>query len=128
MELFDFIADMEATHIEDGIIRVGRDDREWKEKTFVIPFKKYFWASDIYINKINELLDIKLEFQEEYISEHSWDESNNHSARYYYFERYDDDYIPGLACSRHDIGSSELRKKSFYKILDYFMKKYIGAL
>ena len=127
LELFDFIADMEATHIEDGRTRVGRDDCEWKEKTFVIPFKKNFWASDIYINKINELLDIKLEFQEEYISEHSWDESKNHAARYYYFEIYDDDYVAGLACSRHDIGSSELRKKSFYKILDYFMKKYIKA-
>ena len=126
--LYDFIADMEATHIEDGITRVGRDDREWKEKTFIIPFKKNFWASDTYINKINELLDIKLEFQEEYISEHSWDESKNHAARYYYFERYDDDYVAGLACCRHDIGSSELRKESFYKLLDYFMKKYIGAI
>ena len=127
LELFDFIADMEATHIEDGRTRVGRDDSEWKEKTFVIPFKKNFWASDTYINKINELLGIKLEFQEEYICEHSWDKSKNHAARYYYFERYDDDYVAGLACSRHDIGSSELRKKSFYKILDYFMKKYIKA-
>lgn len=127
LELFDFIADMEATHIVDGITRVGRDDYEWKEKTFVIPFKKNFLASDTYINKINELLDIKLEFQEEYISENSWNESKNHPPRYYYFEEYDADYISGLACSRHDIGSSELRKKSFYKLLDYFMKKYLEA-
>lgn len=126
LELFDFIADMEATHFEDGITRVGRDDREWKEKTFIIPFKKNFWARNTYINKINELLDIKLEFQEEYVSEHSWDESKNHPARYYYFEEYDDGYVAGLACSRHDIGSAKLRKESFYKLLDYFLRQYLN--
>lgn len=126
LKLFDFFADMEATHIEDGITRVGHDDREWKEKTFVIPFKKIFMTNDTYINKINELLGIKLEYQEEYISEYSWDESKNHPARYYFFERYDDDYVAGLACCRHDIGSAKLKKESFYKLLDYFIRKYLN--
>lgn len=125
--LFDFISDMEATHIEDGIIRVGRDDREWKEKTIIIPYKKHFWASDIYIEKINELLDVKLEFQGEQKSECLWNSDKNHPARYYFFERYDDDYVAGLACCRHDIGSYKLRQESFYKLLDYFMKKYISS-
>lgn len=127
LQLFDFIADIEATHIEDGITRVGRDDREWKEKTIIIPYKKNFWASDIYIEKINELLGVKLEFQEEKKSEHLWDRNKDHPARYYFFERYDDDYIAGLACCRHDIGSSKLKQESFYILLDYFMKKYISS-
>lgn len=125
--LFDFISDMEATHIEDGITRVGRDDREWKEKTIIIPYKKNFWASDIYIGKINELLGVKLEFQEEQKSERLWDSDKDHPARYYFFEEYDDDYVAGLACCRHDIGSSKLKQESFYKLLDYFMKKYISS-
>lgn len=125
--LFDFISDMEATHIEDGITRVGRDDREWKEKTIIIPYKKHFWASDIYIEKINELLDVKLEFQGEQKSECLWNSDKNHPARYYFFETYDDDYVAGLACCRHDIGSYKLRQESFYKLLDYFMKKYISS-
>lgn len=125
LKLYDFISDMETTHIEDGMYRVGRDDREWKVKTFIIPYKKNFWASDFYIEKINEILKIKLKFQEEFKSDHCWDEENNHPARYYYSETYDDDYVAGLACRRHDIGSAKLKQESFYELLDYFMKKYI---
>lgn len=124
LQLFDFIADIEATLIEDGITRVGRDDYEWKEKTFIIPYKKDFWASSVFIEKINEILKIKLIFEDEVNSHDSW---NNHPSRYYYFEKYDAVYIAGLACSRHDIGSFELTQKSFYKLLEYFMKEYISC-
>lgn len=127
LRLYDFISDMGTTHIEDGMYRAGRDDYEWKVKTFIIPCKKTFWASDIFIEKINEILGIKLEFQEEFKSENYWDENKNHPARYYYSERYDDGYIGGLACSRHDIGSAKLKQESFYNLLDYFMKKYISG-
>ena len=125
LRLFGFISDMETTHIKDGLYRAGRDDREWKVKTFIIPYKKSILASEIYIEKINEILGIKLEFQEEFKSDHCWDAEKTHPARYYYSEIYDDDYVAGVACSRHDIGSARLKKDSFYKLLDYFMKKYI---
>ena len=126
VRLFDFISSLETNHIEDGMYRAGRDDREWKKKTFIIPFKKNFLESDVYIEKINEILRIKLEFQEEFRSVYSWDKDKNHPARYYYSEIYDDGYVAGLACCKHDIGSAKLKQESFYKLLDYFMKDYLS--
>lgn len=116
---FDFIADMETTHFIDGLSRVGRDDYEWKEKSFSIPFKKNYQTSEKIISKINELLGVKLEFQEEKVSDYS---SSSHPARYYYEEEYDSGYIAGAACSRNDIGSAKLKQESFYKLIDYFIK------
>lgn len=118
LTIYDFIADMEASHIEDGQYRAGRDDREWKEKTYMFPFKKELKDSETIIGIINRLLNIKLE--------PSWDSSENHLSYYYSFECYDDGYIGGMACSRHDIGSDKLRKESFYLLLDYFVKQYIS--
>ena len=123
LTVYDFIADMEASHIEDGLYRVGRDDKEWKEKTYIFPFKKELKDSETIVGKINTILGIELEFKNKL--EHSWDSSKNHSACYYYYERYDDDYISGMACYKHDIGSEQLKKESFYKLLDYFVKEHI---
>ncbi len=48
------------------------------------------------------------------------------SIPYIYFEIYDDD-IGKLACNRTDLGSTELRKTSFHKlvcaIMDYYLHK-----
>ena len=67
----------------------------------------------------NKIVNLKFE------SEYSWDSEKNHPARYFYFEQYDDDYIAGMACTRHDIGSDKLKKESFYELLDYFIKDII---
>ena len=91
--LYDFIANMEVSHIEDGQYRAGRDDREWKEKIYILPFKEELENSDAIVDKINNILGIKLQFQDEFESKYSWDSERNHPARYFYFERYDDDYI-----------------------------------
>ena len=123
--LYDFIANMEVSHIEDGLYRAGRDDREWKEKIYILPFKEELENSDAIVDKINNILGIKLQFQDEFESKYSWDSERNHPARYFYFERYDDNYIAGMACTRHDIGSEKLKKESFYKLIDYFVKEYL---
>ena len=69
--------------------------------------------------KINELLQIKLTFYQS--------KNDSNSIGYSYFEIYDDDYIGGLACNRTDLGSTELRKTSFHKlvcaIMDYYLHK-----
>lgn len=123
--IYDFIANMEVSHVEDGQYRAGRDDREWKEKTFIFPFTDKLENSDAIVDDINRILGIKLQYQEKFESEYSWDSEKNHPARYFYFEQYDDDYIAGMACTRHDIGSDKLKKESFYELLDYFIKDII---
>ena len=124
LAIYEFISNLEVKYFIDGLTRVGRDDIEWKERTFIIPVKRKFRAKDIIINKINELLDIKLEFQEEVNT--SWDDANNHPARYFFFESFDRELVSGLAINRSDLGSSELEKKSFYKLIDYFINSYIA--
>lgn len=87
-------------------------------KTFFLIFMKWAWTRRPQDLQIQSLL-VGIEMGHD-----SW---NNHPSRYYYFEKYDADYIAGLACSRHDIGSFELTQKSFYKLLEYFMKEYISC-
>lgn len=53
---------MDATHFQDGITRVGRDDKEWKELSFTFPLLSDFRPNMALIQKINELLQIKLTF------------------------------------------------------------------
>lgn len=118
LSLFDFIADMEATHFVDGQYRPGRDDYEWKEKTFSIPDKANYTPSEEILSKINELLGIKLEFQKGNETKYG----DAHPALYYYYERYDDGYVGGLASRRTDIGSEELKKRAFFKLIDFFIK------
>lgn len=121
IQFFDFIADLNATNHINGQYRAGRDDCEWKEKTFTIPYKGFKISNKI-LSKINEILETNLNYQEEEKNNYSWNSNKNHPARYYSFEIYEHEYVPGLACSREDIGSHELTKESFYKLLDYFIK------
>lgn len=110
---------MDATHFQDGITRVGRDDKEWKELSFTFPLLSDFRPNMALIQKINELLQIKLTFYQS--------KNDSNSIGYSYFEIYDDDYIGGLTCNRTDLGSTELRKTSFHKlvcaIMDYYLHK-----
>jgi len=123
LKIFDFIADIDATCYIDGHCRVGRDDCEWKERTITIPYKNFKLPKKI-LSKINELLEANLEFQEEKKSKNIWDSDKNHPARYYFFEEYEREYVSGSACRRQDIGSSQLKRDSFYKLLNFFLKFY----
>ena len=119
IQIFSFFSSMDATHFQDGITRVGRDDKEWKELSFTFPLLSDFRPNMALIQKINELLQIKLTFYQS--------KNDSNSIGYSYFEIYDDDYIGGLACNRTDLGSTELRKTSFHKlvcaIMDYYLHK-----
>ena len=119
IQIFSFFSNMDATHFQDGITRVGRDDKEWKELSFTFPLLSDFRPNMALIQKINELLQIKLTFYQS--------KNDSNSIGYSYFEIYDDDYIGGLACNRTDLGSTELRKTSFHKlvctIMDYYLHK-----
>lgn len=119
IEIFSFFSNMKATHFQDGRTRVGRDDREWKELSFTFPLLSDFRPNIALIQKINELLQIELT---PYQSKNDFN-----SIGYSYFEIYDDDYVGGLACNRTDLGSTELRKTSFHKlvcaIIDYYLYK-----
>ena len=118
-EIFCFFSNMEATHFQDGITRVGRDDREWKELSFIFPLLSEFRPNIALIQKIDELLQINLSFYQS--------KNDSNSIGYSYFKIYDNDYIAGLACNRTDLGSAKLRKTSFHKlvcaIMDYYLHK-----
>lgn len=110
---YNFISTLEAYHFIDGITRVGRDDVEWTEKSFIFHAKKGFTPSNELIIGINNILEIEL----------SETHNNSKECIYSYREEYDKDYIAGLARSKEDLGSEELRKKSFYRLCIYIMDK-----
>lgn len=126
LNLFDFIANIEASHFADGRTRVGRDDIEWEEKTFIFPYKEQLKDIEIIVDTINRILGIKLLFEEE--TDRSTWHQEYHPARYYYFNQFNKEYVSGLACNRFDMGSAKLKKESFYKLLDYFIKGYIQGI
>lgn len=114
LESYEFISTLEAYHFIDGITRVGRDDVEWTEKSFIFHAKKGFKPDIDLIKEINKLLEIELELSKPYI--------NSDENIYSYKIIYDRDYIAGLAMKK-DLGSEELRKASFYKLCIYLMEK-----
>lgn len=123
-EVFDFILNMETTHIHKGQYRVGRDDREWKEATFILPDKNITEINkDKLVEKINKILDIKLEYTTTEKLDLPY--KRNEENIFYYHEYYDYEYVAGLACSSFDINSTELRKNSFFKLLDDFVKHFL---
>ena len=125
-EIFDFILDMETTHTQEGQYRVGRDDREWKEVTFILPDKNLTDTNkDKLITDINKILKIKLEYvttDKIYLPN-----KENYKEIFYYREIYDAEYVSGMACSSYDINSIELKKNSFFKLLDNFVRHYLYA-
>lgn len=112
LESYEFISTLEAYHFIDGITRVGRDDVEWTEKSFIFHAKKGFKPDTDLIKEINKLLEIEL----------SKSDINSDENIYSYKIIYDRDYIAGLAMKK-DLGSEELRKASFYKLCIYLMEK-----
>lgn len=117
VQIFTFLFNMDATHFQDGITRVGRDDREWKELYFDFPLLTNFRPSTKLIHTIDELLEIKLKFYQS--------EKDINLIGYSYFERYDNDYVPWLASTRTDLGSVELRKTSFHKLVRTIINYYL---
>lgn len=126
IRLFDFISDIKVTHMQNGQYRVGRDDREWKIKTYSFPYKIGFHPNNELLECLNTIIGTKLEFQKETNNSGSFTKEEENSARFYGVEIYDDDYISGMACKLHDIGSKELRRVTILKLVDYFVKRYTG--
>lgn len=114
LDSYEFISTLEAYHFIDGITRVGRDDVEWTEKSFIFHAKKGFKPDIDLIIGINKILEIKLELSKPDI--------NSDENIYSYKIIYDRDYIAGLAM-KEDLGSEGLRKASFYKLCIYLMDK-----
>jgi len=85
-KIYNFIYGMEATHFQDGLYRAGRDDREWKELFYNFPINSDFMPNEKLILKINDLLEIKLKYNEK----------NNLEKSYSFYEVYDNDYIAGM--------------------------------
>lgn len=71
----------------DGQNRVGRDDTEWNEDTYVIPVINGVVISEDILLLIENNMNIKFEYQED-------------NMRYYCFVQGESDYIPGLARRR----------------------------
>lgn len=116
LDSYEFISTLEAYHFIDGITRVGRDDVEWTEKSFIFHAKNGFKPDIELIRGINKILEIELKLSEPY--------KKSEEDIYSYRIVYDRDYIAGLA-RKEDLGSEELRKKSFYKLCIYLMdRKY----
>lgn len=116
LDSYEFISTLEAYHFIDGITRVGRDDVEWTEKSFIFHAKNGFKPDIELIRGINKILEIELKLSEPY--------KKTEEDIYSYRIVYDRDYIAGLA-RKEDLGSEELRKKSFYKLCIYLMdRKY----
>lgn len=115
LDSFNFISTLEAFHFIDGVTRVGRDDVEWTEKSFIFHAKNGFKPSNDLIIGINNILEIELKLSETH--------NNSKECIYSYREVYDKDYIAGLARSKEDLDSEELRKKSFYRLCIYLMDK-----
>lgn len=116
LDSYEFISTLEAYHFIDGITKVGRDDVEWTEKSFIFHAKDGFKPDIELIRGINKILEIELKLSEPY--------KKSEEDIYSYRIVYDRDYIAGLA-RKEDLGSEELRKKSFYKLCIYLMdRKY----
>lgn len=126
IRLFDFISDIEVTHMQNGQYRVGKDDQEWKIKTYSFPYKIGFHPNKELLECLNTIIGTKLEFQKETNNSGSLTKEGENSSRFYGVEIYDDDYISGMACKLHDIGSKELRRVTLLKLVDYFVKSYTG--
>ena len=107
---------MEATHFQDGQYRVGRDDREWKEKYYDFPLNSDYLPNDRLISKINDLLEIELQSKE----------NQGIKRSYSFYEIYDKDYIAGITEGRVDLGSEGFRRDSFHTLVSYFTDCYLN--
>lgn len=115
-KIYNFIYGMEATHFQDGQYRVGRDDREWKEKYYDFPINSDYIPNDELISKINALLEIELKCNKKH----------NLKESYSFFEVYDKDYIAGMTEGRVDLGSEGFRRESFHLLVSYFTDCYMN--
>lgn len=113
LDSYNFISTLEAYHFIDGITRVGRDDVEWTERSFIFHAKNGFIPSHELIKGIDRTLGIELKLSEIH------NKSNEYI--YSYREVYDKDCIAGLARSKEDLGSEHLRKVSFNRLCIYLM-------
>ena len=113
--LYDFIVSLKTIHEQHGQYRAGRDDYEYKIKSFDFETKGPIEISNNAINKINNILGIQLKHNK-------LEERNIH--HYGYHLTYDDGYIGGLAESR-DLGSESLRIESINKLTTYFVNNYV---
>ena len=104
LALLNFIIDLKVSFYVDGINRVGRDDKEWKEYTILFPIEYDFTPSPFLKDLINSTLSISIEKNEEKLC-------------YYYQYTTESEYIGGLAI-RRDYGSISLRKKYFHKLMN----------
>jgi hypothetical protein len=119
IDIFSFIFNMDATHFEDGQTRVGRDDMEWEEKTFIFPPPLNFVPNTQLIQAINELLEIELIYEEK----KETPSYASHPARYYYFEKFNYGSVSGLSRSRREVKG--FRRISFHKIVRFFTDCYL---
>ena len=115
-KIYNFIYGMEATHFQDGQYRVGRDDREWKEKYYDFPINSDYLPNDRLISKINDLLEIELKCNDK----------QGIKKSYSFFEVYDEDYIAGMTEGRVDLCSEIFRRDSFYILVSYFIDCYLN--
>ena len=115
-KIYNFIYGMEATHFQDGQYRVGRDDREWKEKYYDFPINSDYLPNDRLISKINDLLEIELKCNEK----------QGVKKSYSFFEVYDKDYIAGMTEGRVDLCSNIFRRDSFYTLVSFFTDCYLN--
>lgn len=101
--LFELLSNLKVWHYVNGSTRVGRDDVEWDEYTYVLPILTQQRLPDILLDEIQKEMGIDFKF-----------EDNN--SRYYCFVRGESDTIPG--CWRREGGYSEsLRRTVFIRIL-----------
>lgn len=115
-KIYNFIYGMEATHFQNGQYRVGRDDREWKEKYYAFPINSDYLPNDRLISKINVLLEIELQCNE----------NQGIKKSYSFYEIYDKDYIAGMTEGRVDLGSEGFRRGSFHTLVSYFTDCYLN--
>ena len=105
-------------HKQKGYSRVGRDDCESLFKTYEFRPREGHRTSKSVINKIDSLLQTKLEYEDK---KNGWD---SHPERYYYCNEYSHYYFYGSAESK-DLGSVKLQNASYIFISNYFVMEYL---
>lgn len=95
--LYNTIDNLRWWHYIDGERRVGRDDYEWEEDTYIIPTTSPYRFSQKFLELINSKFDINMKYQEL-------------ENRYYFFKQWNKDDIAGCARRRGGEGDSECMK------------------
>lgn len=107
---YNFITHARCWYYEDGETLVGREDRAWKEDTYVIPVETGYRIPDKLLSLINEKLELNLQYEAE-------------NDRYYYQKIYDEDRIAGLAMRR---GGEISNFKFVVQVLKVVLLEYRG--